>query len=201
MIASIEGLIRSKEGNTIVLEVAGVGFEILVPLRTLDRLGKVGEVGRLETYLHVREDIMMLYGFIDSRDKGLFKDLLSVSGVGPKVALAVLSVCEAGELARIIRNERTADLVAMPGIGKKTAERIILELKDRIDVASLVPEEGEVTEGIERRLWDEATSALLSIGMSRANAEKALEKLDLSKLGDEPRVEDIVREALKRITS
>jgi Holliday junction DNA helicase RuvA len=89
----------------------------------------------------------------------------------------------------------------MPGIGKKTAERIILELKDRIDFASLVPEEGEVTAGIERRLWDEATSALLSIGMTRANAEKALEKLDLSKLGDELRVEDIVREALKKITS
>ncbi|MCK4350499.1 MAG: Holliday junction branch migration protein RuvA, partial [Candidatus Krumholzibacteria bacterium] len=80
MIASIEGVIQSKEGNSIVLEVAGVGFEILVPLRTLDRLGKIGEVGRLETYLHVREDALVLYGFLDGMEKGLFRALLSVSG-------------------------------------------------------------------------------------------------------------------------
>ena len=198
MIASIEGVIQSKEGNSIVLEVAGVGFEVLVPLRTLDRLGKIGEVGRLETYLHVREDVLVLYGFLDGMEKGLFRALLSVSGVGPKVALAVLSVCEAGELARIIYREQTRDLVAMPGIGKKTAERIILELKDKIDMDSFISGAEEVSEGIERKILEEAASALLSLGLTRAGAEKALQELDLEKLGEEPSVEDIVREALKR---
>jgi Holliday junction DNA helicase RuvA len=198
MIASIEGVIQSKEGNSIVLEVAGVGFEVLVPLRTLDRLGKTGEVGRLETYLHVREDALVLYGFLDGMERGLFRALLSVSGVGPKVALAVLSVCEAGELARIIYREQTRDLVAMPGIGKKTAERIILELKDKIDMDSFISGAEEVSEGIERKILEEAASALLSLGLTRAGAEKALQELDLEKLGEEPSVEDIVREALKR---
>ncbi len=198
MIASIEGVIQSKEGNSIVLEVAGVGFEILVPLRTLDRLGKIGEVGRLETYLHVREDALVLYGFLDGMEKGLFRALLSVSGVGPKAALAVLSVCEAGELARIIHREQTRDLVAMPGIGKKTAERIILELKDKIDMYSFISGAEEVSEGIERKILEEAASALLSLGLTRAGAEKTLQELDLEKLGEEPSVEDIVREALKR---
>lgn len=198
MIVSIEGVIRSKEGNSVVLEVAGVGFEVLVPLRTLDRLGKIGEVGCLETYLHVREDALVLYGFLDRMEKGLFRALLSVSGVGPKVALAVLSVCEAGELARIIHREQTRDLVAMPGIGKKTAERIILELKDKIDMDSFISGAEEMSEGIGRKILEEAASALLSLGLTRAGAEKALQELDLEKLGEEPSVEDIVREALKR---
>ncbi|MCK4349461.1 MAG: Holliday junction branch migration protein RuvA, partial [Candidatus Krumholzibacteria bacterium] len=166
--------------------------------RTLDRLGKIGEVGRLETYLHVREDALVLYGFLDGMEKGLFRALLSVSGEGPKAALAVLSVCEAGELARIIHREQTRDLVAMPGIGKKTAERIILELKDKIDMYSFISGAEEVSEGIERKILEEAASALLSLGLTRAGAEKTLQELDLEKLGEEPSVEDIVREALKR---
>jgi Holliday junction DNA helicase RuvA len=198
MIASIEGVIQSKEGNSIVLEVAGVGFEVLVPLRTLDRLGKIGEVGRLETYMHVREDALVLYGFLDGMEKGLFRALISVSGVGPKVALGVLSVCEARELARIIHREQTRDLVAVPGIGKKTAERIILELKDKIDMDSFISGAEETSESIERKILEEAASALLSLGLTRAGAEKALQELDLEKLGEEPSVEDIVREALKR---
>lgn len=201
MIASIEGVIQSKEGNSIVLGVAGIGFEVLVTVRTLDRIGKVGEVGCLETYLHVREDALTLYGFLDGGEKGLFKALLSVSGVGPKVALAVLSVCEAGELARIIHGERTRDLVAMPGIGKKTAERIILELKDKIDMEDFIQGTEEAPERMERKILEEAASALLSLGLSRASAEKALQELEFEKLGEEPRVEDIVREALKMVTS
>jgi Holliday junction DNA helicase RuvA len=199
MITSIEGIIRSKEGNSVVLEVAGVGFEIIVPLRALERIGRVGDVGRLETYLHVREDALTLYGFHDGREKGLFKALLGVSGVGPKVALAVLSVCDAKELALIIHREQTRELIAMPGIGKKTAERIVLELRDRIDVEAFAPGSAEAPAGFERKIFEEAASALVSLGLSRASAEKALQKLELDKREGEPRVEDIVREALKGI--
>ncbi|HER43198.1 MAG TPA: Holliday junction branch migration protein RuvA, partial [Candidatus Eisenbacteria bacterium] len=103
MIGSVEGVVRAKEGNRIVLEVSGVGFEILVPIRAMERVGREGEVARLETYLHVREDALTLYGFLDEGEKKLFLSLIGVSGIGPKAALALLSVCEAGELARIIR--------------------------------------------------------------------------------------------------
>jgi Holliday junction DNA helicase RuvA len=199
MIGSIEGIVRAKEGNRILLEVSGVGFEVLVPIRTMECVGREGEVARLETYLHVREDALTLYGFLDGNEKKLFLSLLAVSGVGPKVALALLSVCEAGELARSIHDGETKRLVALPGIGKKTAERIILELRDRIDIDRYLPEGAPAR--VERKLFDEAVAALVGLGLSPANAEKALGRVDLEGLGESPRIEDIVREALKKVSS
>jgi Holliday junction DNA helicase RuvA len=193
MIGSIEGIVRAKEGNRILLEVSGVGFEVLVPIRTMECVGREGEVARLETYLHVREDALTL------NEKKLFLSLLAVSGVGPKVALALLSVCEAGELARSIHDGETKRLVALPGIGKKTAERIILELRDRIDIDRYLPEGAPAR--VERKLFDEAVAALVGLGLSPANAEKALGRVDLEGLGESPRIEDIVREALKKVSS
>jgi Holliday junction DNA helicase RuvA len=199
MIGSIEGIVRAREGNRILIEVAGVGFEIFVPIRVMESVGREGELARFETYLHVREDALTLYGFLDESEKRLFLSLLGVSGIGPKVALAILSVCEAGELARSIQGGDTSRLVALPGIGKKTAERIILELRDKIDMERYVP--GGAPVGEERRIFDEAVSALVGLGLSRVNAEKALERVDLEELGKPPRVEDIVREALKKASS
>lgn len=199
MIGSIEGIVRSKEGNRILIEVSGVGFEIFVPIRAMESVGSEGETVRFETYLHVREEALTLYGFLDENEKRLFLSLLSVSGVGPKVALAILSVCEAGELARSIQGGETRKLVALPGIGKKTAERIILELRDKIDIERYLP--GGAPIGVERRIFDEAVSALVGLGLSRASAEKALERVDLDGLGTPPRVEDVVREALKKVSS
>jgi Holliday junction DNA helicase RuvA len=199
MIGSLEGVVRSKEGNRIVLEVAGVGFEVFVPLRALNAVGREGEVARFETYLHVREDALTIYGFLEENEKKLFLALLGVSGVGPKVALAVLSMCEAKELARYIHDERTERLMALPGIGKKTAERIILELKDKIDVERYLPGGEAVASGVERKILEEAASALLALGLSQTNAEKALQRIDFEKLGMSPRIEDVVREALKKV--
>ena len=199
MIGSIEGVVRAKEGNRILLEVSGVGFEVFVPVRTMERVGGEGESARFQTYLHVREDTLTLYGFLAESEKVLFLSLLGVSGVGPKVALAILSVCEAGELARSIIDGDTKRLVALPGIGKKTAERIILELKDKIEVDRHLPDGADA--GIERTIIEEAVSALAGLGLSRVNAEKALERLDLDTLGDSPKVEDLVREALKKVSS
>jgi Holliday junction DNA helicase RuvA len=199
MIGSIEGIVRAKEGNRILIEVSGVGFEVFVPIRVMEGVGREGEIARLETYLHVREDTLTLYGFLDGSEKRLFLSLLGVSGVGPKVALAVLSVCDAGELARSIHEGETRRLVALPGIGKKTAERIILELRDRIDIDQYLP--GGTPAGVERKIFDEAVSALVALGLSPANAEKALERVDLEQLGEPARVEDVVREALKKVSS
>ena len=199
MIGSIEGMVREKEGNRILIEVSGVGFEVFVPIRTLERVGGTGEVTRLETYLHVREDTLTLYGFLDAGEKRLFLSLLGVSGVGPKVALAILSVCEAGELARSIHEGDTRRLVTLPGIGKKTAERIILELRDKIEVGQYLP--GGAPAGVKRGIFDEAVSALVGLGLSPASAERALEGLDPEKLGESPKVEDVVREALKKVSA
>lgn len=198
MIGSIEGIVRAKEGNRILLEVSGIGFEVFVPIKAMESAGREGEIARLETYLHVREDTLTLYGFLDEGEKKLFLSLLGVSGVGPKVALAILSVCDAGELARSIHDGETRKLVALPGIGKKTAERIILELRDKIEIDRYLP--GGAPLGAERKVFDETVSALVALGLSPANAERALERVDLGKLGESPRVEDVVKEALKKVS-
>lgn len=199
MIASVEGVLREREGNRIVVEVGGVGLELLVPVRVVESLGASGSRVRLHTYLHVREDVLALYGFPDEPERRLFQTLLAVSGVGPKLALAVLSTTGAGELARIISEERTKALQTIPGVGKKTAERIVLELKDKIDLERYLPAAAAGGTLIARGLFDEAVTALESIGLSRANAIKALEAVDPSRLGERYGVGDLVRAALKHL--
>lgn len=200
MIASIVGYIGAREGNRIVVEVGGVGFEVLVPLRTLDSIGGEGEKVRLTTYLHVREDALTIFGFIEENEKKLFQALLGVSGVGPRVALAILSVSGAGELARLIHEENTRGLMSFPGIGKKTAERIVLELKDKIDIERYIAGAEYKREGMDRELFGEALAALVTLGLSKANAEKALAGVSLDDLGESCNVEDVVRKALKRVS-
>ena len=199
MIASVEGILRDRDGNRIVVEVGGVGLELLVPVRVVDGLGAPGTPVRLHTYLHVREDVLALYGFPDEPERRLFQTLLAVSGVGPKLALAVLSTTGAPELARIISEERTKTLQTIPGVGKKTAERIVLELKDKIDLERYLPAAAAGGTLIARELFDEAVTALESIGLSRANAVKAIEAVDTSRLGERYGVGDLVRAALKNI--
>ncbi len=201
MIAFLEGTITHKEGNRIILMVGGVGLEVFIPLRVIDLVGAIGEKVKLFTYLHVREDALTIFGFLERNEKMLFQALLGVSGVGPKVALAILSVSEAGELARLIHEEKTSALMSFPGIGKKTAERIVLELKDRIDIERYLPEAGVKTPGIGRELMDEAAMALETLGMTRINAARILDSLPTGELGEDCSVEDIVREVLRRSAS
>jgi Holliday junction DNA helicase RuvA len=199
MIASIEGILLARSGNRVVVEVGGVGLEVSVPLRVAESLGALGERVRLHTYLHVREDALALYGFPDESERHLFQALIGVGGVGPKLALSVLAITSAGELARIIHEEKAKALMSIPGIGKKTAERIVLELKDKIELERYLPALAAAEAGLPRELFDEALTALESIGLSRANAIKALEAVDASTLGTAYRVEDLVRAALKVI--
>jgi Holliday junction DNA helicase RuvA len=199
VIASIEGILLSRSGNRVVVDVGGVGLEVSVPLRVAESLGEEGSRVRLHTYLHVREDTLALYGFPDESERHLFQTLIGVSGVGPKLALSVLAITSAGELARIIHEEKTKSLMSIPGIGKKTAERIVLELKDKIELERYLPAVSAAETGVPRELFEEALVALESIGLSRGNAIKALEKVNVSTLKASCRVEDIVREALKAI--
>jgi len=199
VIASIEGSLRARDGNRIVVEVGGVGLEVSVPLRIVESLGAEGDLVKLHTYLVVREDQLSLYGFPDENERQLFQTLIGVSGVGPKLALSVLSTSSAGEIARLIRDENTKTLMTFPGIGKKTAERIVLELRDKIELERYAPAVSAGEIALPRDLLEEAITALESVGMSRANAMRAIEKVSPERLRGATRVEDVVREALKRL--
>jgi Holliday junction DNA helicase RuvA len=197
MISIVEGMLAVRNETSIVVETGGFGLEIHVPAPALAVLGNVGEKVRLSTYLHVREDALTLYGFATEYDRSIFTALLGISGVGPKAALTMMSTGSAAVLAGMIRDENVRALVKIPGIGKKTAERIVLELKDRIEVEGGAS--GQAGPAARSETLEEAVAALMSLGLTRSNAERALERLDLHGDVSEYRVEDIVRMALRKV--
>lgn len=175
MIAHLRGRLFEKQPNRIVVDVAGVGYDLAVPLSTFYGLGDPGSEIALRVHTHVREDALALYGFATVLEQALFERLISVSGIGPKVALAVLSGIETTELIRAIERGDLARLTAIPGVGKKTAERIVLELKDRLPRPVTTPEiPGAPLEP--SALRDDVLSALINLGYHRPLAEKAVER-------------------------
>ena len=174
MIAQLRGLILEKHPNRIVVDVGGVGYDVFVPLSTFYGLGDAGSDISLRIHTHVREDALALYGFRTILEQDLFERLISVSGIGPKVALGVLSGIEPLELTRAIERSDIARLTAIPGVGRKTSERIVLELKDRlprVQVEHAVAGEVEAAPGGVR---DDVLSALVNLGYHRPLAEKAV---------------------------
>jgi Holliday junction DNA helicase RuvA len=174
VIAHLTGRIFEKHPNRIVVDVNGVGYDIFVPLSTFYGLGEVGADAALRIHTHVREDALTLYGFTTWLEQELFERLISVSGIGPKVALAVLSGIEPQELTRAIEHGDLARLTAIPGIGKKTAERIVLELKDRLPrtrpTAAAAGDESSTAPPVK----EDVLSALVNLGYHRPLAEKAV---------------------------
>jgi Holliday junction DNA helicase RuvA len=174
VIASLRGNILEKHPNRIVIDVNGVGYEVFVPLSTFYGLGDAGSTIAVRIHTHVREDALLLYGFATLLEQELFERLIGVSGIGPKVALAVLSGIEPQELIHAIERGDLARLTAIPGVGKKTSERIVLELKDRLPRAQAVaiaagaPPDAPV-------MRDDVVSALVNLGYHRPLAEKAAE--------------------------
>ncbi len=200
MIASIEGILISIKKESAVIETGGVGMEVFIPSRTLFELGSAGQTVRLFTHMHVREDAIVLYGFSSEEDKSMFLSLIGVNGVGPKVAMGILSASTSPQLAGIICAEETGALTSYPGVGKKTSERIILELKDKIDIAQFGAV-GKASEGImDGELVDEAVSALCSLGFTRNAALKGVKGISLANIKEKPSIEDVVREVLRRST-
>jgi len=174
MIAQLRGRILEKHPNRIVVDVGGVGYDVFVPLSTFYGLGDAGSDISLRIHTHVREDALALYGFRTILEQDLFQRLISVSGIGPKVALGVLSGIEPLELTRAIERSDVARLTAIPGVGRKTSERIVLELKDRlprVQVEHAVAGEVEAAPGGVR---DDVLSALVNLGYHRPLAEKAV---------------------------
>src|SRR5262245_4473012 len=178
MIAFLRGRVLDKQPNRIIVDVQGVGYEVHVPLSTYYDLGDEGAEATLRVYTHVREEALQLYGFLTPLEQQLFERLIAISGIGPKLAIAVLSGIETGELVTAIQRSDVARLTRIPGIGRKTAERIVLELKDRlaqlvVPVAVGVPAMASTGD----RLRDDLLSALQNLGYHRPLAEKAIDSV------------------------
>ena len=192
MIARLKGTLVDKTPNRVVVDVGGVGYDVLVPLSTFYGLGEAGSDVALRVHTHVREDVIALYGFSSALEQDLFERLIAINGIGPKLALAVLSGIDPGELVRAIRAQDVARLTRIPGVGKKTAERIGLELKDRLPHAPASPE-APATAGDDRRA--DLLSALTNLGYKGAIAEKAVDAA-VQKAPDAP-FEELLRDILR----
>jgi Holliday junction DNA helicase RuvA len=174
VIAHLRGRILEKHPNRIVVDVNGVGYEVAVPLSTFYELGDAGADVSLQIHTHVREDALSLYGFASTLEQDLFERLIGVSGIGPKLGLAVLSGIEPLDLIRAIEQADVARLTAIPGVGKKTSERIVLELKDRLPKAQVVAVAAGYGGPEPPVLRDDLVSALVNLGYHRPLAEKAV---------------------------
>jgi Holliday junction DNA helicase RuvA len=175
VIAHLRGRILDKQPNRLILDVAGVGYEVFVPLSTFYGLGEPGADVAVRVHTHVREDSLALYGFSTSLELELFERLISVSGIGPKVALAVLSGIEPMDLVRAIERGDLARLTSIPGVGKKTSERIVVELRDRLPKVQLAAASVGAGAAETPLLRDDVLSALVNLGYHRPLAEKAVD--------------------------
>ena len=174
MIAYLRGRILEKHPNRLVVDVNGVGYDVFVPLSTFYGLGDAGSEIVLRIHTHVREDALALYGFATPLEQDLFERLISISGIGPKLALAVLSGIEPLELMRAIERGDVARLTNIPGVGKKTSERIVLELKDRLPCVPAAAAAADAAVAEPSTVRDDVLSALVNLGYHRPLAEKAV---------------------------
>ena len=173
MIAHLRGLLLTKSPNQIVVECAGVGYEVAISVATFSALANEGAQVAVHVYTNVREDQIALFGFAEMQEKRLFEKLLTISGIGPKLAITVLSGISADRLVAAIRGGDHGTLTRIPGIGKKTAERVVLELKDKLEDMAVPVAAGAVTH--HGPAGDDAISALVNLGYQRPVAQKAVE--------------------------
>ena len=202
MIGRLRGIILEKQPPEILLEVSGVGYELQLPMTCFYELPSLGEEVILYTHFVVREDAQLLYGFNNRRERSLFRELLKANGVGPKLALAILSGMSANQVVTAIEREDISSLIKLPGVGKKTAERLVVEMKDRLkgwsegalftpmtDAVGVAQANGEPLSNVE----EEAISALLALGYKPQQAATVVSKV----AKPEMKVEALIREALR----
>ena len=203
MIAHLSGTLLSKQATSVIVDVSGVGYEVSIPLSTFYDLEDLGSPVQLRIYTHVREDAIQLYGFKTARERELFLKIISVTGIGPKLGITLLSGMSADEMIASIRTNNLARLTLIPGVGRKTAERLIMELREKVaelSSAQLEEELGakpDVSEPREDTVRADALSALLNLGYQRSAAEKAIDAA-LGEGGDVT-VESILRRSLKKL--
>lgn len=177
MIASLRGVLAEKHPNQAIVDVNGVGYEVFIPISTYSKLPDAGAEVRLRIHTHVREDALMLYGFLSPEEKALFEKLITVTGIGPRLAVTVLSGLEAADLLAAIRSGDVARLVRVPGVGKKTAERMVLELRDKVPAVGAESAAAAADgAGPLAAVDQDVLSALLNLGCARPAAEAAVKK-------------------------
>ncbi len=192
MIAHLRGKLLAKHPNQAIVETGGVGYDVTISVPTFSELPGIGGDVALHIHTHVREDALALYGFLRSAEKTLFEKLITVSGIGPKLAITILSGMAADEMVNAIRGNDIARLTRIPGIGKKTAERMVLELRDKLPVEK--PERSRPIPALSA-VEEDVLSALVNLGYQRAAAEKVL--ASISKSG---RFDAMFREALAAVS-
>jgi holliday junction DNA helicase RuvA len=196
VISLLRGTLVEKAPSRLIVDVGGVGYDVAVPLSTFYVIGEPGGTVSLRIHTHVREDVIALYGFATPLEHDLFERLIAMNGVGPKLALAVLSGIEPAELIRAVRTQDVARLTAIPGIGKKTAERISFELKDRLPTALSATGQPAQPANPEDQLRTDLLSALLNLGYQRLAAEKAIDKVTQ---GSAAGFEQMLKETLRAL--
>jgi Holliday junction DNA helicase RuvA len=201
MIGFLSGKILEKDANTVIVDVGGVGYEVTIPLSTFYELGDVGSDVSLRIFTHVREDALQLFGFKTTRERDLYLKLISVQGIGAKSGITMLSGMSADEIVTAIRTNNLVRLTSIPGVGKKTAERMVIELRDKIgDLAASAAAGASAlsgADGQQESVFDDALSALVNLGYQRNAAEKALQ--DAAKDGAELNVQKLLRGALQKL--
>jgi len=197
VIAHLAGTLREKHLQRLIVDVGGVGYEVIVPLSTMYAIGEPGARVEVRIHTHVREDALQLYGFATPLEQLLFEKLIAVSGIGPKVALSILSGIEPAELMRAIRTSDVARLTRIPGVGKKTAERVVLELKDRLPPAIGGAPEPTESMGEPDDVRTDLLSALSNLGYQRGAVEKTVDKVLGS--AEDRSFEPLLRAILKQL--
>ncbi len=199
MIAYLCGKLLVKHPNQLIVDVNGIGYEVSIPLSTFYETGEIGSLIQLQVHTHVREDALALFGFKSVREKVLFEHLISVSGIGPKLGITILSGMSSEELIPAIRDGNLAKLTSVPGIGRKTAERLVVELRDKLskfERISTVTSAGDVPLS---QAQDDVLSALVNLGYPKNVAEKALQKI-LSTSTAEQGFESLLKSVLQQVS-
>lgn len=201
MYAYLKGMIAQKEENELILEVNQIGYRIFMPGSMLDALPGVGEKAMIHTYTYVKEDALQLYGFLSRDDLTLFKMLISVSGIGPKGGLAVLSTLSADDLRFAILSEDAKAIAKAPGVGLKTAQKVVIELKDKLsleEALDLKKEHVATRAAGQSDAMEETVEALVALGYSSTDALQAVRKIDQA---EEKEVETLLKEALQLLAA
>ena len=198
MIAFLRGRVLEKHPNKVLVDVGGVGYDVAIPVSTFYAIGDAGADISLRVHTHVREDQLALFGFATPLEQTVFERLVAVSGIGPKLALAVLSGIEPGELIAALQRGDVGRLTRIPGVGRKTAERIILELRDRLPKAMAASAAGAAPPAHDDELREELTSTLTNLGYHRQGVDQALDRLLREDTARD--FQDTLRAALKELS-
>jgi len=198
VIAQLSGRLLRKEPQEAVVDVGGVGYRVTIPLSTFYRLGGEGDAVALRIHTHLREDTIALFGFLSAGEHLLFEQLITVANVGPKLAVNILSGIETDELVQALRGGDLGRLTRIPGVGKKTAERLVLELKDKMPKGGAIPAAAGVAPAEGSGDREDVLSALVHLGYSRAEAERAVERA--TREGGPGRFEDLLRQVLRTLS-